>query len=236
MRITATNLLISVFLICYLAEVLIFPRYEKLFYDLGFSAKALLEGKWWCLLTSIFLHASPEHLAMNSLALFFFGHAVEEKLGKIKTLFIFFISAIVGELFVLVLSFLNLYPFAIPTVGASAGIFGLMGVAMLVKPFEFIFYPYLIPLPLFLIGIIYALSNLLYFAYHLATGIESDISYAAHLGGLLAGIYFGLKEEREKRALAVLLIILAIALLPFFLEMMENLEQINYLNIFKNLK
>ncbi len=229
-RISGTNFLIFSILSVFLLEIL-FYRYQEMFYNYGFSAKNLFEGKWWTLISSIFLHASPEHLTMNVIALFFFGNAIEEKLGTKKMLFIFFFSSFVGELFILTLSFIGLYPFDIPTVGASGGIFGLMGAAMVVKPFEFIMYPYLIPLPLFLIAIIYTLSNFLYFIYYTFSGGSTEISYAAHLGGVIAGIYIGFKERRDKKAILILMFLISIILFPFIFTIIQILESFNYLSL-----
>ncbi len=229
-KFSATNLLMLSFAAVFALEAMLAERVAWIFSNFGLSLNALLQGKWWVLFSSIFLHASPEHLALNLLALFFFGHAVEEELGPWKTLAIFFLSALCGEAFVIALSVLGLQSPSIPTIGASAGIFGLMGCAMLVKPFEFIVYPYLIPLPIFLIALIYAVFNFVLFAYQLFTGTESEISYASHVGGVLFGIYAGLRESREKKAVMVLLILLVLITLPFAIELLAQLEAFNYVS------
>ncbi len=230
-KISVTNLLILSFIGVFLFETLYAEKIAEIFSNFGFSLNALLHGRWWVLLTSIFLHASPEHLALNILALFFFGNAVEEKLGAGRTLSIFFLSALSGEALVLVLSVFGLQSPFIPTIGASAGIFGLMGTAMLVKPFEFIVYPYLIPFPIFLVALVYTLSNFLLFIYQVFTGTESEISYAAHVGGVLFGIYAGLKESREKKAVIVLLILLTLIAFPFIWEVILKMESFNYVSV-----
>lgn len=111
----------------------------NLFTNYGFSLPNLLNQKYWVLITSVFLHADPEHLILNMLALFFFGKVVEQGLGRKKFLLIFFVSAIVGNLVFLTTSFLGLSSLETSVIGASAAIFGLMGTAMLVKPLEFVF-------------------------------------------------------------------------------------------------
>lgn len=227
-KISATEALMISFIIVFIFEILFSHQIEKIFSDYGLSLKAIVQGKWWVLITSIFLHASPEHLALNLLALFFFGNAVEEKLGARKMLAIFFLSAFGGEVVVLSLSFLGFQSAVIPTIGASGGIFGLMGAAMLVKPFEFIIYPYLIPLPIFIIAILYTVSNLSLFIYHIATGAETDISYASHLGGVLVGLYIGFKESKDKKAVLILLILLSLILLPVIWNFLINIEKLNY--------
>jgi membrane associated rhomboid family serine protease len=227
-RISGTQALIIVLLLTFVGEVIFSQKIELIFSTFGFSLLNVLLGRWWVFLTSIFLHASLEHLALNVIALLFFGSAVEEKLGTAKMLGIFFVSSFVGELFILALSLLGLHPLDVPTVGASGGIFGLMGVAMLVKPFELIAYPYLVPFPLFLVALLYTITNFAYFIYHIVTGSPTDIAYAAHLGGVLTGIYIGLKESRNRKAVIILLFMLSLLTLPLLWEFLVFLEQFNY--------
>lgn len=228
-KFSGTKTLIIILLAVFILEVLFSSRIKQIFETFGLSLKALQEEKWWVIITSIFLHASPEHLVLNIIALFFFGNAVEEKLGTRKMLAIFFLSALGGELAVISASLLGLQAYDIPTIGASGGIFGLMGAAMLVKPFEFIIYPYLVPLPIFIIAIFYTLSNLSLFLYHIITGTPTDISYTAHLGGVLVGMYIGFKENRDKRALLVFLIFLTLILFPVILSFLMTIEKFNYI-------
>ncbi|MEM5782704.1 MAG: rhomboid family intramembrane serine protease, partial [Candidatus Aenigmatarchaeota archaeon] len=164
-----------------------------LFTNYGFSLQNLITQKYWTLITSIFLHADTEHLILNVIALFFFGRVVELELGRKKFLLIFFTSSIAGCFSFLAFSFF-INSFSI-VIGASAAIFGLMGTAMLVKPLEFVFYPYLIPVPLILVAMLYTLYNIASFLL-IATNIEdSNISYISHIGGLTAGMLFGFREE-----------------------------------------
>jgi membrane associated rhomboid family serine protease len=78
-------------------------------------------GQWWRVLTALFLHANLLHLAMNAIALWVFGSAVEKTLGRWQLLLIFLISGMTGNF----LSALRAsYDLAI---GASGGIFGVIG-------------------------------------------------------------------------------------------------------------
>ena len=133
-----------------------------LFSNYGFSLQNLLSKRYWVLATSIFLHADPEHLILNMIALFFFGKVIEQELGRKKFLLIFFVSSIVGNLAFLTFSFLGFSSLGVSVIGASAAIFGLMGTAMLVKPLELVFYPYLIPVPLILVAVLYTLYRFLF--------------------------------------------------------------------------
>ena len=78
-------------------------------------------GQWWRLVTAGFLHGGMLHILMNSWVLFEQGALVEEVFGPSRMWVIYF-AATVGGFFVSTL----LHPVAL-SVGASAGIFGLIG-------------------------------------------------------------------------------------------------------------
>ena len=169
---------------------------------------------------------------LNMIALFFFGRVVELGIGRKKFLLIFLSSAIVGNMAILTMSLLGFYSVVIPTIGASAAIFGLLGAAMLVKPFEFILYPYLIPIPLIMVALVYTLYNIAAFVLVLTTATASNISYISHIGGLAAGMLFGFKEEGSRKGLIVLLFLLLILILtPFMFMLLNYLEIFNYVNV-----
>ncbi len=203
----------------------------------GFSLQALIDGKWWTLFTSIFLHAGADHLLLNVLALFFFGRVVEHELGWRKFLVIYFVSAVAGHFATITAALVGIVPIGIPTIGASAAIFGLMGTAMIVKPLEMIFYPYIIPLPLGFAALLYAAYNVIAFVVVITTGVPTQIAFAAHLGGLLAGTYFGLRYvSRKQEIIALLLLILFLAAIPYLWSALQYLENLNYTAIFSSPK
>jgi len=85
---------------------------------------AMAQGRWWTLLTAIFLHGSLLHLAFNMVIMRQFLGNVIELYGTARAWIIFVVAGVVG----FVLS--NLATGA-PTIGASGSIFGLLG-AMIV--------------------------------------------------------------------------------------------------------
>jgi len=207
----------------------------EFFNNFGFSLDAVKEGKVWIFVTSLFLHADPQHIVLNLIALFFFGRAIEEELGWRKYILIFFLSGIVGNIGILFLSLIGIMPAAIPTIGASGAIFGLMGAAMLVKPLEFVFYPYLIPIPLIIVAILYTIYNVTAFIVVLA-GSGTNIAYVSHLGGLAAGILYGLKQVGAKKGLLmILIIILLLVSLPALFVVLSHLEFTNYIGAISNI-
>jgi rhomboid protease GluP len=87
----------------------------------GASSKPwIAQGEYWRLVTAGFLHGGLLHILMNSWVLFDLGAQVEEVYGSSRMLVIYFISTVGGFLAS------ALWNFSI-SVGASAGLFGLIG-------------------------------------------------------------------------------------------------------------
>ena len=181
---------------------------EDFYNAFGFSLNNL-QSNPFVLVTSIFMHGSLEHLLSNIFVLIFFGLAVESELGKRKMLLIFFLGAFAGDL----LSLTVYAPDQI-AVGASAGIFALIGVGMLVRPIDLSFYPLVMPIPLALLGLGYALYNV----YGFIVNLDPEVSYIAHFGGLFVGLAFGLRREGWKKGLKIITItFLVMILIPVIL-------------------
>jgi membrane associated rhomboid family serine protease len=115
------------------------------------------------------------------------------KMGRKKFLIVFLLSAIAGNLAFMAFS-LAAGSAAVTVIGASGAIFGLMGAAMLASPLEMVFYPYLIPVPLVMVAVLYTIFNIGSFIF-VAIGLqESNVSFIAHIGGLVAGMAVGSRK------------------------------------------
>ncbi len=77
-------------------------------------------GQWWRLVTAGFLHGGLLHIGMNSWVLFDLGAQVEDVYGVSRFLTIYFMATVSGFL-------LSTFWTAALSVGASAGIMGLIG-------------------------------------------------------------------------------------------------------------
>ncbi len=208
---------------------------RQIFDNYGFSLDGLSAGKWWTFFTSIFLHSGPEHLILNMVALFFFGQHLEMKIGKLRYAFVFFGTAVAGDLAIAGASLFGWMPANIPTVGASAAIFGIMGAGMIINPFEIVMHPYLVPVPFLLVALIYTIYNISAFIGVVASGAESNIAYIAHIGGILAGALYGFSHEGAKKgALVVLAIFIILFFFPFVLTEIEKFNYIRILESFFN--
>jgi len=180
---------------------------------LAFSGENLLKGRVWTLFTALFLHADLAHLLGNLLFLFVFGNTLEKELGARKTLLTFFVGGTIS--FLLGIVFYEPQTFLI---GASAAIFTLTAIAMLVKPLKFSFF---FLMPIGLVAIIYLVYNVLavYF------GAEGNIAYISHVIGFLIGVPFGAAWSKTlfrnlliTIGLFIVYIAIAFILVPYLLQ------------------
>ncbi|CUR62313.1 Rhomboid family protein [metagenome] len=88
----------------------------------GIWQAGVADGAWWQLLTSAFTHVEIWHVAMNMFALFLFGPALEQIVGRARFLAVYLVSGLAGSVLVLWLSASDG-----STVGASGALFGLLG-------------------------------------------------------------------------------------------------------------
>ena len=141
---------------------------SRLFEDGALSGPAVADGDYWRLVTAGFLHAGFFHLLFNMFSLWILGTLLEPAIGRLRFALIFFVSILAGSFGALVVDPNSL------TVGASGGIFGLMGAAVVVmrnrgiNPMESG------------LGVWIGLNLLITFT-------VSGISIGGHIGGLIGG-------------------------------------------------
>lgn len=172
-------------LILIIANVIVSYRGFKdgIFYNkYKFNVDAVLLYKdYKRLVTSGFLHVNWMHLIFNMLALYFFSGSLELSLGPVRFLLIYFLSLIGGDLLSL---FIHRHDGGYDSVGASAGVSGLIYAAIALFPglkIGLLFIP--IGIPGWLFGLVYVLYSIY--------GIRSrknNIGHDAHLGGALIGL------------------------------------------------
>lgn len=151
-------------------------------------------GEWWRLLISTFLHAGVMHLLANMIGLLFIGVFLEPKLGRIRYLIVYLLTAVISAVTSL------WWHDEVVSVGASGAVFGLYGVfvALLITK---VYPPEIAKTAL--------VSTLVFIAYNLIMGMTGDIDNAAHIGGLISGfvigliLYLKLKQEVSKRTDAI---------------------------------
>ena len=154
---------------------------------LALSRSGISRGFVWQLLTFQFLHGGFGHLFWNLVGIWFFGRAVEERLGGPRMLRVYFICGVIGGLLQTVMAFVAPKFFGQwPVVGASAGVCGLLAAFATLEPDATILLFFVLPVRArhILIGSV----GIAFFF----TLVPSDpgIAHAAHLGGLLGGIVY----------------------------------------------
>jgi membrane associated rhomboid family serine protease len=132
----------------------------------------------WRLLTASLVHSGFWHLGLNMLALWMMGRSLEPLLGRGRFLALYVMSALGGAVAVALLSFTT------PVVGASGAIFGLFGALIVIGRH--------IGANIGGIAIILAIN--------LAIGFVPgfNISWQAHVGGLVVGALVGLIFARTR--------------------------------------
>lgn len=149
----------------------------------------IFAGKYlWTFLTSMFMHAGFFHLLANMFSLFFIGGLIEKLLGPKRYFWFYMSSGFFASLFFVVVSFFFQSDFNSFAVGASGALFGLVGLLMLLTP-NLPVYVMLIPIP---IKMKYAGPGILILLWLISVTGGFPIGNTAHLGGLLAGLAYGI--------------------------------------------
>jgi membrane associated rhomboid family serine protease len=148
------------------------------------NATGLKRGFVWQLITFQFMHGGLLHLAFNLLGLWCFGRVVEEQLGKASFLKLYFLCGVAGGILQAGLSSWRPEHFGGSTVGASAGVLGLLAAFALLHPNAMISIFFILP-----VQARYILwLELVVSAIFTALPSRSGVAHAAHLGGILAAI------------------------------------------------
>jgi membrane associated rhomboid family serine protease len=143
------------------------------------------------LITSMFLHASILHVGGNMLFLWIFGNNVEDRIGEIKFVIIYFASGIAGSLLQIFIDPTS----TIPMLGASGAISGILAAYVLYFPrarvLTFIAPFFFITLSAYVfIGYWIALNALQAF---LNIGVSGGgVAFFAHIGGFVSGLVLAL--------------------------------------------
>ncbi len=160
----------------------------------GVSSLESSNRLWTSLFAALFLHADLLHLGFNMLFLSAFGGGLEDKIGKIRFVLVYFGGGIVASA-----AHILFHPFSdAPTIGASGAIAAVLGAYFITQPKGWVltylppifFFP--VPAPLFLVIWIGGQLSGAFSNFHLAGASSgSNIAWMAHLGGFLAGALYG---------------------------------------------
>src|SRR2546430_11368534 len=89
-----------------------------------------LHGEVWRVATYSFLHFNWLHLLLNVGLLFWIGRIVENQVGTGQAALIYFISVVSSAIVILLIHYFH--PKFGATVGASGGLFGLLGASLVI--------------------------------------------------------------------------------------------------------
>ncbi|MFP5077369.1 rhomboid family intramembrane serine protease [Rhizobium sp. YIM 134829] len=135
-------------------------------------------------LTYAFLHGDIWHVGTNMLFLWVFGDNVEDALGHVRFLLFYLLSAAAGALFH---GLLNPESQA-PLIGASGAVSGVVAAYLVLHPrvrvWVLVFFRIPLPLPAF-VPLLFWIGQQFYM---LVVDPTADVSWGAHVGGIVTGL------------------------------------------------
>jgi membrane associated rhomboid family serine protease len=134
----------------------------------------------YTVLTSMYAHASLDHLFFNMIGLAFIGIVLEQRIGTRPFILLYLISGLIGTL-VFAGSYWN-EPY-VAVIGASGAVSGVLGGLARLYPHDqmaFLFFP-MYPIKIWKIVVIFIGLQFIFLW-------AGNIAWQAHLGGLAAGI------------------------------------------------
>jgi len=159
---------------------------DYLLLTLGQVNLYVMNGWYWQLLTSMFIHINIIHLFGNMFFLLIFGFRAEEFFSPEEFFFIYFMSGLSGNLLTLLMSLLmpQLMPLNTVSAGASGALFGIFGASVIYTRKTF---------GQSIMGaLIYS-----FFLLMITTG--ADVNILAHFGGLVAGLMIGYALAKSRK-------------------------------------
>jgi len=160
------------------------------------SWEAVMEGRVWTLLTSVFSHNMFFHIFINMYAFFGFGVVVENMLGPKRFLSFYLWAGIMASLSHCLVSAFLIGNSSLAALGASGAVSGVILLFSLMFPQERILLLGIIPIPAFAASI-FIVGLDLWGLFEQTQGSTLPIGHGAHLGGALYGaIYYLVKIKK----------------------------------------
>src|ERR1041384_7575988 len=182
--------LIVLLIVAFVGQSLLEFYFQHSAAHLALSLDGIRHGKVWQFLSFQFLHMTPWpwHVLGNCLVLYFFGRAVEEALGSVKFISIYFAAGILGGVVQVLSTWLLPGHADNPVVGASAGVLGILAVfATLFPEQDGIAFLYFFPIRIKAKYLFWFLFLLSLYGTLVPYG---GVAYGAHLGGMLVGYVY----------------------------------------------
>jgi membrane associated rhomboid family serine protease len=136
----------------------------------------------WQLFTYQFLHGGLGHIIINMLGLWMFGCDLERRWGSDFFLRYYFVSVLGGG----ILNAILLPSQTVPSIGASAGVYGILLAYGLIYPNRIVYIYFLFPIKMKYLVIFMGLISL----YSSLAATQGGIAHLAHLGGMAFGYLY----------------------------------------------
>ncbi|HEX9916450.1 MAG TPA: rhomboid family intramembrane serine protease [candidate division Zixibacteria bacterium] len=167
--------------------------WQQTLHWLGLTPTMVRQGDIWQLFTYMFLHGGFFHLLFNMFTLWMFGCEIERSWGSREFLKYYTITGVGAGILTVVLTFiLPLIPKlpqidpAIPTIGASGAIFGILVAYALMFPNRLIYIWFLFPVKAkYLVAFFAVFTLIASFRYS-----GGGVAHFAHLGGMVVGYLY----------------------------------------------
>ncbi len=207
-----TYALILVNVAVFIYELMLTPRaFEDMIFSYGVVparffelAPAEFSGTVITLFTSMFLHGGFLHLIANMWALWLFGDNVEDRMGRPRFLAFYLICGLGAMALHIVLNSDS----AVPTIGASGSVSGVMGAYVLFYPMArmivmvpILFYPLFFELPAVVFLLVWLFMQISGGTAAAAGERVSNVAFWAHIGGLACGVGLGILFARHSKAI-----------------------------------
>lgn len=143
-------------------------------------------GMYWQVFTYQFVHGGISHLLSNMIGLFFFGLAVERRMGSKEFLLLYLLSGTLCGILSLVLYILT-GALGVFLIGASGAVFAILLAYAVLYPNSIIYIWAIIPIPAPILVLGYAILETMY----MVTGTNQGVAHSTHLIGFaVAWFYF----------------------------------------------
>jgi membrane associated rhomboid family serine protease len=162
------------------------------------SWQHLTEGRLWVLVTAVFSHNMLFHLLVNMIVLTSFGPPLEKAMGSGTFLTFYLVAGVVGSLAHAGTSAFLMDNPALPALGASSALAGVLLLFSLSFPRATILMFFIIPLPALVAALAFVAIDIVGLFFQIG-GEGLPIGHGAHLGGAFIGIVYFLARGRTLR-------------------------------------
>ncbi len=171
--------------------LLTFQNTEYYIQIYGFGSDSFTKGDYATIITAMFMHKDILHIALNMSLLLSIGKQIEDEVGGLLMLVVYFAGGIFANLGVLLLPLIGQNA---TVIGASAAISGLIGYGAFKLSGDWVVAPLkFIPLPMPFIA-----SGAMYFTLNFPGVLIFNLPSLGHLVGGFVGAFIGLSGEEEK--------------------------------------